>query len=261
MMEWINYAGNDWFVFMEATRLFLLGGDPYSVQLRNNIWLKVMEPPWTYALLSPFTLLPNNVARDIYFVFGFCVFAYSSIRLGAKPWQMAMLLLSLPVIGGQIEGNVDWLVTAGFWMPPQIGLFFVLMKPQIGIGLAGFWAYKAWKKGRLFGVWETFSPVICAYALSFVAYGFWISSAFNMYNNPVNVSLFPWELVIAIPLFAYAIEHDEQNVAAISSPLFAPYITLFNMSGVLLSLFNRPKLFITIWIMLWLPTIVGVLMP
>lgn len=245
---------SDWCVFYEAIRAFVNGGNPYTVQLGSE-WLRVFEPPWTFMILSPLALFPPDIERYVVTLVGIIVFFISAVKMKANRWQVVMFMLSNTVIGSLYEGNIDWLVTAGLWMPPQLGLFFVMMKPQIGIGVAVYWAYMAWKKGGFAELWYVFAPVLIAYTISFGVYGFWLGNISNMHNNPVNGGLFPWGLVVAIPLLAYAIEHEEQNPAAISSPFFAPYITRYNLSGMLLSMFDRPKIFIFAWIMLWIPTI------
>lgn len=245
---------SDWCVFYEAIRAFVNGGNPYTVQLGSE-WLKVFEPPWTFMILSPLALFPPDIERYIVTLVGIIVFFISAVKMKARVWQIFMFMLSNTVIGSLYEGNIDWLVTAGLWMPPRLGLFFVLMKPQIGIGVAAYWAVEAWRHGGMKKVVYTFFPVTVAYLTSFLIYGIWLGNSSRMYHNPVNSGIFPWGLVVAIPLLAYAIEHRQQNPAAMSSPFFAPYITLYNFSGSLLSMFDRPKLFVLSWIMLWIPSI------
>jgi hypothetical protein len=179
-------------------------------------------------------------------------FTVTAVKMGANKFQLLLFLFSAPVFGGLYSGNIDFLVTLGFWMPPQIGLFFVLMKPQIGVCLAIYWMYMAWKDGGVREVVRVFAPVTGAYLLSFALYGFWFKHLFNMPSNPWNFGLFPYLLPIGIFLLYKALQQKDKRLAGISSPLVAPYVTGYNFSIVLLGLFNRPALFLAAWAVLWL---------
>jgi hypothetical protein len=108
--------GLDWLNILPSVKEFLSGGNPYSVG-------QVFEPFWTYIILSPFAFLPFWVGRVILFFVSLIVFAYSALRLGATRSQLILFMVSSAVVGCLNNGNLDWLVTAGLWMPPQIGLF------------------------------------------------------------------------------------------------------------------------------------------
>src|SRR5690606_38971700 len=69
--------------------------------------------------------------------------------------------------------NIDWLPLVGFVLPPQIGLFFILIKPQMGLAVALFWLVEAWREGGLREVIRVFGPVGAALALSLALYGLW----------------------------------------------------------------------------------------
>jgi hypothetical protein len=239
--------------FLPAIQIFLQGGNPYLV---GKEFYGVYEPFWTYVMLAPFALLPFWTGRILLFLVSIVAFAVTAVKMGASKFQLVLFLCSAAVFGGLYSGNIDFLVTLGYWMPPQIGLFFVLMKPQIGACLAIYWMYMAWQEGGAREVVRVFAPVTIAYLLSFLMYGFWFKHLLNMPNNPWNWDLFPYLVPIGLFLLYKALQQKDKRLSGISSPMLAPYVTGYNFAIVLLSLFNRPALFLAAWATLWAAVLV-----
>lgn len=249
----VLFGAGDWGVFLSSVLAFLHGENPYLI---GEGFRKVYEPFWTYILLSPFALLPLWPGRILLFVVSLLAFAVTAVKMGAKPWQVVLFLTSASVMGDVYDGNINWLVTLGLWMPAPIGLFFVMMKPQIGIGIAIYWFYASWKEGGARQVFTTFAPITIAYLLSFWIYGFWIKSLIGMPANPANISAFPYSILFGLLVLFFSIRDRNQNLSALSGPLFAPYVTRQNYAVSLLSLFQYPYLFIAAWIILWIPFLI-----
>ena len=249
-------TGADWLNFLPAVKAFMLGQNPYFV---GEGFAKVFEPFWTYIFLTPFAILPFWAGRLLLLLVSYLTFAFTATKMGANKFQLVLFLLSRPVIGGLFEGNIDFLVTLGIWMPPQIGLFFVLMKPQIGFCIAIYWLYMAWKQGGLQQVITTFAPVTLAYLLSFILYGLWFLQLQAMPHNPANGSTIPFTIPLGLVILYAALKQQDKRLSALSTPLITPYITHYNYSIFLLSLFNRPILFLITWIALWIPAVVKAL--
>jgi hypothetical protein len=241
--------GLDWISFYPAVRACLHGANPYLAG-------EVFEPFWTYLLLSPFALLPYWPGRVLLFVVSLVAFAYTAHRLGASRPQLVLFLLSAPVMGCLANGNVDWLVLSGLWMPPWLGLFFVLIKPQIGLAIAVFWAFEAWQRGGVRRLLQTFAPVTLAYLLSFALYGFWVLYLKDMGSNPERITGFPWVVPLGLFLLIQSIRRRERDLAIVAGPFLAPYVSQFSYAAVLLGLFRRPRVFLIAWILLW--SIVGI---
>lgn len=250
-------VGTDWIHILPAVEAFLRGGNPYLV---GEGFHKVYEPFWTYILLAPFALFPFWVGRTLLFIVSLGAFMYTAVRLGATRWQLLLFLSSAAVIGCLNNGNLDWLVTLGLWMPPQIGLFFVLIKPQVGIGIALYWAWASWILSGWKGVVRVFAPVTAAYLLSFLLYGFWIKQLIGMDVNPDNWSGFPLTVLPALLLIYSSARWWNRKLFMFSSPLLAPYTSQFSYSVSLLALFEKPILFVVAWILLWIPVLVRILL-
>jgi len=143
----------DWHsVFRPAARRLLSGQSPYEVEGFFNA-------PWALLPLIPLALVPENIGRAMLALLNLVIFGHVARRMGAKLLAISFLLVSPPVLHGILNGNLDWLVALGFVLPPQIGLFFIIIKPQVGIGVGLYWLVEAWRAGGWQRVLRTFRPV------------------------------------------------------------------------------------------------------
>ena len=248
-------VGLDWLIILPAVRVFLEGGNPYQLGEQN-----ILFPFWTFIVLAPLAVLPYWIGRVLLFIVSLMAFSFTAIRLGATRFQLILFLSSSAVVGCLNNGNLDWLVTLGFWMPPQIGLFFVLMKPQVGFPVAIYWLYVCWRYTGWREVVRVFAPVTAAYLLSFALYGFWPIQMLWMHSNRENMSAFPLSVLPGLVLVYLSIRKNETNLSMFSGPLLAPYTSQFSYSASLLALLYRPKLFLLAWVLLWMPILARVLL-
>ena len=102
--------------------------------------------------------------------FGFGLVLY---RLRFKPFAAVIVLLSPFVFHNAVDNNIDWLVSLGIVMPPQWGIFLLLGKPQMGIGIVIMWLIHAWRQGKTKEVIKLIGPVGIISLLSFIPFGFW----------------------------------------------------------------------------------------
>ena len=159
----------DWHgAFYPAAQQVLHGRSPYQV----STFLSV---PWTILPLLTLALLPERAGPAALFLASLLtfVFVFVAYRLGPRgPW-IGAILTAPPVIHSLSIGNLDCLSLLGFVLPPQIGLFFVLMKPQVGIAMALFWLVEAWRQGGPREIGRVFAPVALALVLSVLLFGNW----------------------------------------------------------------------------------------
>ena len=145
-------------------------------------------------------------------------------------------LLSSGMIVNSIYGNLDGLVALGFVLPPQIGLFFVLAKPQIGLIAAIFWFIESWRNGGIKLVVKVFLPVTVAFLISMIIFGPWFQNSSNVIQAKWNVSIWPYGIPIGILLLAMAVWKREIRFAIAASPFFAPYLAIHSWAIVWLGL-------------------------
>lgn len=247
-------SGRDWTVWYRPAILHLLSGEsPYTIPIAN--------PPWALIPLIPLALLPPMVGAVIQVVASPIIFSLIAYKLGAKPLPIVFLALSSPVIHNAININIDWMPALGLLMPPQIGLFFVLIKPQAGIGVAVYWLFDAWKKDHTKGVIKTFSPVIICYLLSFAVFGNWLlpgaKKSLEIAQEFGNTNVFPWAVPLGVALLVFTIRKRLPTLSISASPLLSPYVAMHSWSTFLLGLINYPVLSIIACILSWVITFWG----
>ncbi len=222
--------GIDWHnVFIPATREFLAGRSPFGV---NGFY----NAPWVLIPFIPLVILPEQLSRGIIAFATMAGFGFTGSRLGGKLPAIALILISPLVIHNVLTGNVDWMVVVGYTLPPQIGLFFLAIKPQIGSAVALFWLVEAWRNKGFKEVIRVFAPVTIALIITFILYGFWPlhfqeSTAFTW-----NASLWPLSIPVGLALVAASLRKRKINYAMGASPCLTPYLTFHSWSSALLAL-------------------------
>jgi hypothetical protein len=236
----------DWeHFFRPATLLLIQGKNPFAV------W-GFFSPPWALIPLITFAVLPAGVGLLLYAMIALLIFAVAAYRFGAKPWALALLVLAPHTIKTAVMGNIDALVVLGFLLPPQIGVFLVLAKWQIGLPVALFWLVEAWRKGKLREVLRVFAPVTIVTLLSFLLYGFWPLKSLTAFGFSYNYSPFPYLLPVGFGLFWLALRRRQMRYAILSAPFLTPYISPLSISVPVLGLLPGQVATIVATVGLWL---------
>lgn len=240
--------GIDWkSTYRPATIALLQGKSPYSVDI-------YYAAPWGIIPLIPFSILSPRIGRALLFVIGLVVYLITAYKLGGKKIAVTAFLFSPPVIHCLYNSNIEWLPVLGFILPPQIGLFFVSIKPQVGIGISVFWLIEAWNKGGVKEVIRVFTPITVALFVSFLLYGFWplrFQSTLIL-TQGYNASIWPLGIPLGLYLLIKSIKLNNPFPAMASSPFFSPYALLHTYSGTLISVIKSTKLTLIFSIVLWL---------
>ena len=248
-------AGIDWRdTYRPATLALLSGKSPYSVDI-------FFSAPWGLIPLVPFALLPENLGRATLFLLGIGSFAFTAHLLGAKPLALIAFLLSPPVMHCLLNSNIEWLPLLGFIMPPQIGLFFIAIKPQIGAGVGFFWLIEAWRRGGFREVVRVFCPVLLALLISFAIFGLWplrFSDTLTL-TGAYNASLWPISIPIGLTLLGTSLRKRNIKYAMASSPCLSPYVPFHAWVGALVAIMSEPIETIVAVIGLWILVIIRAL--
>lgn len=244
-------TGNDWRnYFRPAANLLLAGRSPYTVE-------GFASPPWILIPLIPIAVLPENVGFAVLTVLSFSTFAYAARRMGASPLAMLFFLTCSPLWLELLCGQIDWIISLGLFLPAPVGLFFVLAKPQAGIGIALFWLYEAYQKDGIKQVFKTFLPVSIAFLISFVLYGLWPLAGVRIVDNFWNYSTWPQSIIIGLVLLVSSFQKRSINLAVLTSPFLSPYTAIQSWTVALLGLLPSNKLFITAIIGTWIFKLLG----
>jgi hypothetical protein len=226
-------VGVDWKgAFRKACLELLNGRSPYNVKAFLN-------PPWTLLPLLPIALLSPALGSAVMYVLNFFIYLFVVLKLKTNIWLIIPFIFFSGMLINSSNGNIDGIVALGFILPPQIGLFFISAKPQIGVAVAVFWLIESWREGGIQKALHVFLPIATTCLASFLVFGFWISNGFNgTVDNPWNASIWPNGVPIGIIILAIAIWKREIKFAIAASPFFAPYLSIHSWAFVWLGLFS-----------------------
>jgi hypothetical protein len=187
--------GFDWINYYKAMRL-------------HPIWT-----PWAKYVLQ--VVVPFGY--PLVFALSGVGIALRSYRYRRSPWPIALAFLCLPTLWVFYMGNLDGLVLFGLLAMPW-GVPLVLMKPQVSA-----FALLANRKWLLAGVvWIL---------ISLVVWGFWPANLL-MVGTPEwkaewvqDISLFPWSMLMALPLLWFSRGDSDLLMAAgsLATPHLFPY--------------------------------------
>ncbi len=244
---------SDWSDTYQPAVLRLLLGQPLYEGPSNSF----LNAPWALIPLIPIAVFPPQLSRAMLFVVNLGSYIIVAIKLNAKPIGLAAFLLSYPVIYGLIYGQVDGLVSLGIILPPPLGLFFILAKPQIGLALAVFWLVEAWHTGGVKRVLVTFLPVTVVSVIAYCLYGNWFLRAGFPIGQTWNTSLWPQSLPIGVALLVVALQQRKREPALMASPFLSPYLAAHSWAVTLLGLISNTVLISVTSASVWLVWLLG----
>jgi hypothetical protein len=210
----------DWQRFyVPATCAVWRGESPYDPQYG------FFNPPWVLLLLTPFAV-HEAVGRAALFVLALATIAAVVRRLGGTLLTALLVLASPPMLNLLWDGNIDWLALGGLLLPPRWGLFLVTIKPQVGLGIAVWWAVEAWREEGWKGVWD---PVLRLW----------------------NTSLWPWSAPVGVALLGWGIRARDLHPALAAAPLLSPHVILHSWITALVALARKPVVLAVLVVALW----------
>ena len=248
-------VGIDWReTYYPAARAVLEGANPYlAAPTFRNL-------PWTLIPMLPLAIFSERVSGALYFILTLALYAWVAVRLKASRAALIAFLLSSPVVYGMRMLNVDALALVGFVLPPQIGLFFVLIKPQMGIAMIPFWMFESWRDGGWRSLTRVFLPVAIATTLSLLIFGTAsIGRSNDLLQSSWNASLWPWAFPIGFALTILSIRNRRKDQAMAASPFLSPYLAYHSWVSVLAGLMQRDLELILAVIGMWLVAVIRIL--
>jgi hypothetical protein len=223
----------DWYAtFDPAARGVFSGHSPYEQ-------VTYIYPPWGVLPLFPIVLFPPMLAHGLMFVTSTLILIYITWRLGASPLTAAAFFLSPTVIGALLVSNIDPMVISGIFLPPVWGLFILMIKPQIGIGVAFYYLLDTWKKWRFWGAVRVFAPIAIAYLVAALLFPVWIE---RMIRNPQivwNRSLFPYTIPVGLFFMWLSVRRKNPYFALAAGLFFAPYYSFYSYITVQIAFLHK----------------------
>jgi hypothetical protein len=200
------------FLFCYAAGWLLPEGFDWQVHFKL-INIPVIWPPWTQYVMR----LAAPFGYPLVFAITCLAIALRAYRYNRSPWPIALAVVFMPTLWVFFMGNVDGLVLAGLMVLPW-GIPLVLMKPQVSA-----FALLARRRWLLAGiVWTLISVAL---------WGFWPANLLVIATPGwraewvQDVSLFPWSVLLALPLLWFSRGDEDLLMAAgtLATPHLFPY--------------------------------------
>jgi hypothetical protein len=207
-----------------------------ALQLRNPYTSGpgFYNPPWMLLIVAPFAILPHQLGFWTWTVTGVAAYAAAFRRMGLNWPETLMLIFSPLAIGNLMFGNYDWLILLAATLPPAWGMWFMVLKPQLGGGLAALWSLWGIQAGmRKFAV--TVLPVAVAILLSYLL-GYRLPASTSM---TWSADAWPWGIPVGVGLMYLAIRKEDPLLALAASPFLSPYVVWHSWIAVLLPLARK----------------------
>ena len=195
--------------------------------------------PWTQPIVGLFNW-------PLLFAVSVLALVWRSYRYHASPLTLALIVGSLPTIWVLLFlSNIDGLTLFGLMILPW-GVPLVLLKPQVAA--FALLANRRWILALI--LWGIVSLLI---------WGWWPARLGLMMNDPQwhsdwpqDIALFPWGLLIALPLLWFSRGDEDLLMAAgsLGTPHLFPYHFIVLMPA--LARMRRPWVILT-WVLTWLP--------
>jgi hypothetical protein len=218
--------------FYGAAHNALAGHSPYDS-------IGYICAPWGIIPLIPFALIPPLAAHGLYFATCLYILAFVAWRLHAPPIAIAAFMLSPTAIGALLVGNLDAVVISGMLFPPVLGLLILMIKPQIGTGVALYYLIDFVRTRHWLDGLKVFSPTIAAFGLALVFFPIWYIRAASNPSNIWNRSLFPYSIPIGLFLLWMAVRNRNPYFALASTAFLAPYLTFYTYIIVQIGLLHK----------------------
>ncbi len=230
----------DWLHIYDATaRHFLHGFSPYDRLYPDCAHCVFVNPPWTLLMLIPFTLLSPALSRGLILVLSVLGVILFGWRMHVRPLSIAAIILSPTVIGSLLAGNLDVLILLGIFLPPVWGLLVLMIKPQIGLGVAIFYAFIYIRARQWRELLTTFVPVGLAFGVSALLFPDWLALLLHMPANPWNRTLFPYGIPVALLFLWWALRSKKPALALAATPFLAPYLTYYSYGALQFGLLDE----------------------
>jgi hypothetical protein len=243
----------DWHVAFRPAALALLSGqNPYTV-------VTFFNPPWVLILLAPLAVLPEPVGRAGLFTVSLVAMLWCARRAGARRTGLIAFLLSHYVVGGLVNGNIDWIPLLGIGGPLPLAVFLLMAKPQIGATIALYRFAEEWRTRGLRVAIIAGLPIALVTLLSFWLYGLWLLKPSQLDDAVWNSSPWPYAIPLGVALLVVALRQRNLRAAMGAGPCLSPFLSYHSLSVVLLGLVTFDRIAVAMCVLSWLPTVVRLL--
>lgn len=212
----LAFRADDFRVYRDAAMLVTRGYSPYMIYNFNN-------PIIALVYYLPFVYLPVDIGFRVTMFVAMALYLSVIWQACHSPIAFVLVLISPLMLWDTFYVNLDWMVFGAVLLLPRCpvpAFVLALVKPQIGIVVAVLALLELWKGRRYktIAALMVFEVAIFAVSLSMgMQWGFMIARSGNW-------SLFPWSLLLGLPLAWYALRRRDRFAGLAAAPLCSPYV-------------------------------------
>lgn len=170
---------------------------------------RIFNPPWIFPVLYPLAVLPHPAGVSLLIVIS--VIAITKYTGSIK--KTLLVAVSAPMAALLVLGQLDALLLFGLMIPYGLGLPILIAKPQ-GVFLTILPRLNRW----------SILIMLLVLVTSVFIWGEWWWNIIGQRPNPKgNMSLFPYSIVLGIPLAFLGLKRKSDALLCVGSLCFAPY--------------------------------------
>jgi len=238
----LAFQDNDFLTFYNAGLAARLGMNPYTGH-------GPFFPVSALFYFSVISLLPEPIAFRVTIFISTLVYCAALYRFSGHDLINTAIGLASPILLYNVfYTNIEWMIFLATMVNPLIGFLLAMTKPQIGGVLAVVLLIVIYRR---YGFKVAFGMCIVQLLilLGSFAWGLTWGIAVPVWGN---FDLFPWGLLLGIPLACFALLKSDYAAALAASPLLSPYVTPQSWVAILPITVNRRWLVILTVVAMWL---------
>jgi hypothetical protein len=238
----LAFQDNDFLTFYNAGLAARLGMNPYTGH-------GPFFPASALFYFSVISLLPEPIAFRVTIFISTLVYCAVLYQFSGHNLINTAIGLASPILLYNVfYTNIEWIVFLATIVNPLIGFLLAMTKPQIGGVLAVVLLIVIYRRYG-FKVAVGMCIVQLLILLGSFAWGLTWGIAVPVWGN---FNLFPWGLLLGIPLAGFAIFKCDYAAALAASPLLSPYVTPQSWVAVLPLLVRRRWVVAITVVAMWL---------
>lgn len=238
----IPYYANDFPYFYRAGSVIAAGHSPYIVP-------GFYSPIWVALLFVPFSFFSMEIAYRIYAAILFGASIYIFWKLSNERVWITFIACFSPFLYMMMQyGNIEWLVLIGLITPTPIGLWFLLVKPQMGFVAVLLLAWKSYKQQGIRRFVLDFFPVALGLAISYLL-GMRIPVATHF--SAWSADIWPYGLLLGTPGLIIAFKNRDDKLALAVAPFLTPYVGTMSWVAILPKSMQSYRKLAIGWVLSW----------
>jgi hypothetical protein len=217
------------------------------------------NPVWMLLPMIPLVLVSEATGRGIFLIMSLICYLTIARKSGASPEAQSAFLLSPPLLYSLWQGTFEALVLLGLFMLPWQGIWFLTMKPQVGVGPVLYTLVEQLRARQWREMARTFVPIAVVTAITLLIWGFWPRAVVTFHEPLANAS--PWvamgslSAVVGVAIFVAAVKKRNIGLTLWASVFMSPYVAPYSMVALFIPALKSTRASVALFAGMWTITI------